>query len=56
MYLIYNRHASRGFFPWNAMQYNKTNVMNDFYRLSKLMKTTRNAKPEHSENNSNHTA
>ena len=37
------------------MQYNKTNAMNDFYRLSKLMKTTRNVKPEHSENNRNHT-
>ena len=37
------------------MQYNKTNAMNDFYQLSKLMKTTRNVKPEHSENNRNHT-
>ena len=56
MYLMYNRQDSRGCFPWNSMQYNKTNAMNDFYRFPKLMKTTRNVKPEHSENNRNHTA
>ena len=56
MYLIYNRHDSRGCFLWKDMHYNKTNVKNDFYSLRKLiMKTIRNVKPKHSENNSNHT-
>ena len=52
----HNRQALRGCFLWNSMQYNKTNAMSDFYWLSKLMKTTRNVKLEHSENNRNHTA